>query len=963
MKYAIEDAPGGSAGAENSRELQGSSTAIASGPGAARKQDDVWRQTIGDILTAVGLNKEKFMFEVGASEIAACKIALGTFILYLACLIPIIVMSCITTATCDVGDILGPTDYCAEHGPGEKPVLTSGSECMIKCGGKIPGKQYYEPVLECDDGNLVDASSGSVVGAICYELQTSIWQGLTEAQAIAQFADANSPQNVLLTGQCVGATEREVPNINAAVPCVEGKFIKPGKSCTVNCASGYFPTVTTQECRRPEMLLFPVHSTIQCLLGSQITAWRAEMRAKPCFRDTHCNGHGIATRNQTTLACDCACDLSFAGKSCELEVRECLLPEIENAGKPPCTEGYTTYVRGPTCTINCDTDYFPSFPVMRCTGTTLSPPKVECRGGPMPPTVCLVGSVAVSGSYVLFLIVLFCLYKWRNWQVKKNMTKIYAGDIKCTMTAIENHASGGQTNVLVPSQSAREFDRKRREKYPIFRTNPETGEIQFGSELHKSENWKSDEFARAEVERLSRLTDLQRTQIKEVPLIESAYMSAYEGFLVEENYDRASKLINEGYLLDAEVDALAEDEVMDDVRRKAAIEQEEEFAKRNPVFQTHDGTPDTLLLMAPTDQRYAVDHAGQPIRDPMHGGTDLNYEGPVVEQSVVPSLVEQAAWLNDFNKTDNEKRSEQLQKESVLEILARYEGSTKLEKMAVYELEAAQDVLVRAKAIADDIDCWPLNKRCRIAMKKVAEAQEVAQQDLDDAITMLTVAVASKEGAKIEEAIAGTMQIHGKYPAIIGRWHMVGREVITTQTRRAARNKADMEKLQKRRMGLTADFDLGPKDIIQAVLDKDVAKVRAALNAFVSPNTRCPDSGLCLIHLCMNSYSFHPEVTFLLVQRKADPKMLTNDQKDIWDLAPAQVRQWLCKKLRLKIPPGRTFEDEEEVAPLPARRTSGTSATGGASSRGGGSPKGKTSRGSSPDDKSPTDAKSSPKNR
>ena len=132
--------------------------------------------------------------------------------------------------------------------------------------------------------------------AVCYEIFTDAYGGLTEADAMAQYAEANSPANVLLTGQCVGATEREIPNINPAVPCIEGKFIKPGKECTVNCAQGYFPTVPKQECRRPQMLLFPIHTTIQCLLGSQLVAWTEEMKKKPCFRDTHCSSHGVATR-------------------------------------------------------------------------------------------------------------------------------------------------------------------------------------------------------------------------------------------------------------------------------------------------------------------------------------------------------------------------------------------------------------------------------------------------------------------------------------------------------------------------------------------------------------------------------------------------------------------------------------------------------------------------------------------
>jgi len=397
---------------------------------ASTTQNSAMRAAYEKTMKDLGL-QNIHLPEFTSNDRAFAKVMCGGLVLYLACMIPVVVVSCVTTRTCDVGDVLGPTDHCQEYGVGEKPIITSGDTCTVVCGGKEGGKRYFEPVLECDDGDLVDVSTGLAASAVCMQRAATL-ADLAEEDRMAQFSDANQPANVLLTGNCLGATTRDIGNINPAVPCVEGKFIAPGKPCTVNCASGYFPTVEKQTCRRPEMLLQPPHSSILCLVQSELIAWRAEMRAKPCFRDQHCSGHGVGSRNQNSLECDCACDLSFAGKSCEIEVRECLLPEIANAAKPPCLEGWTTYVRGPTCTVACAEDYFPAIPVLRCTATNLVPPSGECRGGPMPPTVCVVATGTLTGLYVFFIVVVFCLHKWRNWRVKLDLTKVYAGDPKCT---------------------------------------------------------------------------------------------------------------------------------------------------------------------------------------------------------------------------------------------------------------------------------------------------------------------------------------------------------------------------------------------------------------------------------------------------------------------------------------------------------------------------------------------------
>lgn len=50
----------------------------------------------------------------------------------------------------------------------------------------------------------------------------------------------------------------------------------------------------------------------------------------------------------------------------------------------------------------------------------------------MPPTVCVVATGTLTGLYVFFIVVVFCLHKWRNWRVKLDLTKVYAGDPKCT---------------------------------------------------------------------------------------------------------------------------------------------------------------------------------------------------------------------------------------------------------------------------------------------------------------------------------------------------------------------------------------------------------------------------------------------------------------------------------------------------------------------------------------------------
>ncbi|CAD7967140.1 unnamed protein product [Amoebophrya sp. A120] len=869
--------------------------------------------------------------ECGPQEIALLKVVCFGLILYLACLIPVIIMSCVTTKTCDVGDVLGPTDYCKEYGPGENPILTGGDICTVVCGGKEANRRYYEPVLECSDGNLEDADTGTAVASVCAMLPLSLTE-LSEDEAMAAFAEANKPGNVLLTGKCVGATEREIPNINAAQPCLEGKFISPGKKCNVNCKSGYFPTVESQECRRPEMLLQPVHTTIQCLVQSELNAWRAEMRARPCFRDQHCNGKGVAIRNQVTLECNCACEPPFVGLTCEHEVRECLLPEIENAGKPPCQEGWTTYVRGPTCTVVCAQDYFPAIPVLRCTGSNLVPATGECRGGPMPPTVCVVATLSLSGLYVFFVVVVYGLYFWRNWRVKRDLTKIYAGDPKCTMVAEENHFSGGQTNVLKPSQTAKQYQKSKRERMPIHRTN-EFGEVEVGGAEKLDYGSKSEEQTRRELHKLSELADLSRQNAlqKDIPLVESAYMSAYEGFLVEENYESASKLVREGYLLEAELDQLEEERLVDDVLREKEKQAALEFDARNPVFQVEDHEdPDTLLLMAPTDQRYAVDHSGLPIRDPLTGGTDLRYQAPLVENAEVPSLAEQADWVNEFNKCDNETKSTKLQKEAVLEILERYENG-KCDFLSIPQLEAAKDVLERAKAIADAVDCWPLNKRCRGMMKRVAELKQVQQEQLDEKVDLLMRSVASKNPEQIEAAIEETMFLKEQYPALIGRWHMVAQEVVTDVIRKAAKKKSQEEKEVKKMMGLIADYDIGPKEIVQAVKEKDVPKLRAGLNAFVSPNTRDPDTGMTLLHLA--AINFDQQVFLLLIKKKADVNLLTSpDCHDVWDLASSYVRGFMKHKLKLKVPTDRVFLEDDEATVNSMLMSAGRSSGGAAES-------------------------------
>eukprot|EP00392_Amoebophrya_sp_AT5.2_P015591 g15804.t1 len=527
----------------------------------------------------------------------------------------------------------------------------------------------------------------------------------------------------------------------------------------------------------------------------------------------------------------------------------------------------------------------------------------------MPPTVCVVATGTLTGLYVFFIVVVFCLHKWRNWRVKLDLTKVYAGDPKCTMVAEEGHYSGGQTNVMKASQSGRQYQRDKRAKLPWYQTDPRTGEVVVTDE-RLDLNQKTESEQRRELKRLSELADLSRTIVKEVPLIESAYMSAYEGFLVEENYESASKLVREGYLLDAELDELEEERLVDEVMLEKERKEAEDFEKRNPVFQVEDGEePDTLLLMAPTDQRYAVDHSGLPIRDRHTGGTDVRYQAALIENSEMPSLVEQSEWLNDYHKKEVEEKAEARLKESCLEILARYENG-KAEEMALKQLEAATPVLERAKAIADAIDCWPLNKRCRGMMKKVTALREEAQAELDAAVDLLMKSVATKDPAKIEEAIEQTKMIHDKYPALIGRWHMVGREVATEVVRRTAKEVSVMEKQKKKQMGMIADYDIGPAEMIAAVKAKDTPKVRAGLNAFVSPNVRDPDTGMALLHLA--AVNFTPEVMMLLVQKKADVKMLTSEEYDVWDVASSFVRGFMKHKLKIKVPEGRVFPEDEE---------------------------------------------------
>ena len=330
-----------------------------------------------------------------------------------------------------------------------------------------------------------------------------------------------------------------------------------------------------------------------------------------------------------------------------------------------------------------------------------------------------------------------------------------------------------------------------------------------------------------------------------------------------------------------------------------------------------------------------------------------NSVGPSVENifdtNTVSKLVplrQTVDWLNTASELETTKATERSKIKFIEETLQK-ESNSKTNSFTV-----TSNALLLAKEYAESINDEPRQKRCRQALSRLTEKENALKVEKDKLLNRIKLAIQNlrtasenttenlshqhnaltdslanakslvselqKPPPKSDNSTGQPQNILKSSPALFAPYlHELKTSIENVEQIMFLNSKTQFLTSKKQR-GIVPDFSLTQKDLVHAIVSRDVCKLRAGLKAKLSVNTRDETTGMCLIHLAL--VYFDIEVIKCLVKEKhngnanCDLSLLTKTTgSGVEDFITRKTKRLMEKE---GITVGSSTSEKQEVAEL-----------------------------------------------